>query len=182
MQNEAAVFGGGCFWCTEAIFDRLKGVNSVVSGYAGGRMENPSYEDVSSGSTEHAEVVKVDFDPKIISYEVLLDVFFHLHDPTTLNRQGADVGSQYRSIILTTTDDQQKQAKEFLSNLQKNGNYSSQIVTQIQPLDKFFEAEEYHKKYYDKNKEKPYCSLVIGPKLKHLEELFADKLKSLESA
>lgn len=177
MQNEVAIFGGGCFWCTEAIFSRLKGVANVSSGYAGGKMDHPSYEVVSQGNTQHAEVIKVEFDRKTISYETLLDIFFHLHDPTTLNKQGADVGTQYRSIILYTNDQQKEKAQEIIKKLQETGNYSSSIVTEIKPLDRFYEAEEYHQKYYDKNKSQPYCSLVIGPKLKHLEELYADKLK-----
>ena len=165
---ETAVFGGGCFWCTEAIFAELKGVEKVVPGYAGGSTpvggENPSYEQVSSGTTGHAEVIKIEFDPSVISYLDLLEVFFAVHDPTTPNQQGADVGSQYRSLILTTTDAQKADAEKSI----KPG-----FVTEIKPLENFFEAEDYHKKYYESNPNQPYCQLVINPKLAKFRQKFS---------
>ena len=176
-NNEIAVFGGGCFWCTEAIFSKLKGVHSVVSGYAGGTMENPGYHEVSSGNTGHAEVVRILFDPKIISYKILLDIFFNFHNPTSLNRQGADVGSQYRSIILYTTEMQQLEAEKTIMDLTESKTYSVPIVTEIKPLAEFYSAEEYHQKYYEKDPSQAYCSVVISPKLNKLKEKFKYLLK-----
>lgn len=173
--HETAVFGGGCFWCTETLFSRLKGVSSVTPGYAGGKMNNPSYEDVSTGSTGHAEVIKIEFDPKVISFEILLDVFWNVHDPTTPNRQGADVGSQYRSVILYTNKEQEERSKKKKAELDKSGKFKNPIVTEIEELDKFYEAEEYHKQFYAKNPSQPYCRLVIDPKLLS----FLDKYKQL---
>ena len=178
MKSETAVFGGGCFWCTEAVFQRLKGVVKVTSGYAGGAMDNPGYHDVSEGSTGHAEVVKIEFDSEVISYPDLLEVFWNVHNPTTLNQQGADVGTQYRSIILYTSDKQKKKAEESLRKLEESKQYDGKIVTEIKPLNKFFYAEDYHKDYYNKNKEEPYCQLVINPKLEKLKLKFSAKLKS----
>lgn len=174
---ETAVFGGGCFWCTEAIFKSLKGVEKVTSGYSGGKMGNPSYHDVSSGGTGHAEVIKIEFDPKIIPFQDLLDVFFHTHNPTSLNRQGNDIGTQYRSIILYTTEEQKKIIEESINKLKESKEYESPIVTEILSLDKFYEAEEYHKNYYDNHKDEPYCQLVISPKLQKLREKYSEKLK-----
>ncbi|MEN9327620.1 MAG: hypothetical protein RI947_428 [Candidatus Parcubacteria bacterium] len=177
-NNEIAVFGGGCFWCTEAIYGRLKGVTSVVSGYAGGFLKNPSYHEVSDGNTGHAEVIQVTFDPSVITYEELLDVFWHTHDPTSLNKQGSDAGTQYRSIILYTTDEQRTKAEESKRNLTKSGEFSSKIVTEIKQLDVFYPAEDYHKDYFNTHEEQPYCQLVIAPKLQHFMKKYADKVTS----
>ena len=174
---ETAVFGGGCFWCTEAIFKSLRGVFEVTPGYAGGTTKNPTYYDLHEAETGHAEVIKIKFDPKVIPYSVLLDIFWHTHNPTTPNMQGNDRGTEYRSIILYTSPEQKKQAEEALAKLQKSGEFSSPIVTEIQPLIIFYEAESYHKDYYNKNQNAPYCELVINPKLQHLRELYSDKLK-----
>lgn len=174
---ETAVFGGGCFWCTEAIFIRLKGVERVTSGYAGGKVTNPSYFRVSLGLTGHAEVVKIEFDPGVISYRTLLDVFWHTHNPTTLNRQGADVGTQYRSLILYTTDDQKHQAEQMLQELKKSHKFDQPIVTQIQALDTFYTAEEYHQQYFEKNPTDMYCEVVISPKVQKLLTKYQALLK-----
>jgi peptide-methionine (S)-S-oxide reductase len=176
-MTEVAVFGGGCFWCTEAVFSRLKGVLSVTSGYAGGTHPNPTYFLVSEELTGHAEVIKLEFDPSIITYEQLLDIFWHVHDPTTLNQQGADVGTQYRSVILTTSDEQQQQAEASKVSLKESGEYRDTIVTEIKPLDKFFTAEEYHKNYYDRNQTQPYCEIVISPKITKLLQKYKDLVK-----
>jgi peptide-methionine (S)-S-oxide reductase len=176
-KNEVAVFGGGCFWCTEAIFQQLKGVVSVSPGYAGGHKLNPTYNEVSTGMTGHAEVTKIEFDPSIIPYEDLLEIFMHLHDPTTLNRQGYDVGSQYRSIILYTNEQQKKIAEKVLLALNASKEFKRPIVTEIKPLEKFYEAEDYHKNYYANNMDKPYCQLIISPKLTHLRQKYSAKLK-----
>lgn len=176
-KNEVAVFGGGCFWCTEATFKMLKGVVSVEPGYAGGKTENPSYEDVNEGISGHAEVIKVDFDPKIIPYKSLLDIFWHTHDPTTMNRQGVDIGTQYRSIIFYTSDEQKKMAEQELEKLKKLSEFKDPIVTEIKSLKKFYEAETYHKDYYQNNPDALYCQLVISPKLQHLREKYLRKLK-----
>jgi len=176
-KNEVAVFGGGCFWCTEAIFQQLKGVESVSPGYAGGHKVNPTYNEVSTGMTGHAEVTRIEFDPSTIPYEVILEVFMHLHDPTTLNRQGYDVGSQYRSIILYTNEQQKKAAEKELLALNASKEFQRPIVTEIKPLEKFYEAEDYHKNYYANNADKPYCQLIISPKLTHLRQKFSTKLK-----
>ncbi len=176
-KSEIAVFGGGCFWCTEAIFSELKGVASVMPGYAGGQMEKPSYEAVSGGTTGHAEVTKIEFDPNKISYKDLLTVFFYTHDPTTLNRQGADIGEQYRSVILYTNEGQKNQAEAFIKELEEAKAYDKPIVTEVKPLEEFYEAEEYHRDYYKKHKNAPYCQLVIAPKLEKLEKRFSELLK-----
>lgn len=177
---EIAVFGGGCFWCTEAVFQRLNGVKSVVSGYAGGNKENPSYQEVSYEETGHAEVVKVEFDPTKISYKQLLEVFWYVHDPTTLNQQGNDVGTQYRSIILYTSDEQKREAEQSIKEMQEKYNnqpIAKRVVTEIKPLVKFYTAEEYHQQYFEKNPNQPYCQLIIGPKLEHFEMMFSNLLK-----
>jgi peptide-methionine (S)-S-oxide reductase len=161
--TEFATFGGGCFWCTEAIFQRLPGVKSVASGYAGGKTENPAYEEVSSGRTGHAEVIQVEFEPAKISFANLLEVFWHAHDPTTLNRQGADVGTQYRSIILYASEEQKKVAEK--SKLTAASQFKDPVVTEIVPLKKFYKAERYHQNYFNNNPSAPYCSFVIRPKL-----------------
>jgi peptide-methionine (S)-S-oxide reductase len=163
---QTATFGGGCFWCGEAVFQRIPGVRSVVSGYAGGTKENPTYHEVSGGDTGHAEVIQIKFDPKEISYDKLLEVFFEEHDPTTLNRQGADVGTQYRSIILYANDEQKKVAEKLKAEAQKN--YKDPIVTQIVPLKKFWPAEDYHQNYFNTHGNQGYCAFVIQPKLQKL--------------
>ncbi len=166
-QTEIADLGGGCFWCMEAVYLRLPGVLSVVSGYAGGHTENPTYEDVCSETTGHAEVTEITFDPAKISYAKLLDVFWQAHDPTTLNRQGNDVGTSYRSIILYRSDKQKLIAEK--SKLEAQENFRHPIVTEIVPLTKFYQAEDYHQEYYDNNSRQPYCQVVIAPKLEKLE-------------
>ncbi len=167
MSNlQLATVGGGCFWCLEAVFQRINGVSRVVSGYAGGRTENPNYREVCGGNTGHAEVIQIEFDPATISYEKLLDVFWKCHDPTTLNRQGADTGTQYRSIILTHDEDQKKIA--IASRAAAEKNFDSPIVTEIVPLTKFYAAENYHQDYYNQNGHAPYCQVVITPKLKKM--------------
>ena len=177
QKIEVAVFGGGCFWCTEAVFTMLKGVSSVLPGYAGGQTHNPTYTQVAMGSTGHAEVIKIEFDPDSISYEILLTVFFATHDPTTLNRQGADVGAQYRSVIFYTSEDQKTEAVKFISELNASNAQGKAIVTQIEPLDVFYEAEDYHRDYYARNSDNPYCQVIINPKLKKVQEKFAQLLK-----
>jgi len=171
-----ATFGGGCFWCTEAVFLRLKGVVSVASGYAGGTVANPTYEQVSSGETGHAEVIQVTFDPTQVKYDALLEVFFKTHDPTTLNRQGADVGTQYRSVIFTHDDAQKKTAEEVKAALEAAKAFDRPIVTEITPYKAFYKAEDYHQGYYDANPRAGYCRVVIAPKLEKLEKVFADRL------
>lgn len=171
MNNiKTIILGGGCFWCIEAVFQDMPGVEKVTSGYAGGETSNPSYEEVSSGDTGHAEVVKIDFDSDKISLEKILEIFFTAHNPTTLNRQGNDVGTQYRSMILFTEDEQEKIIKDFITNLQKD--YDEKIVTEVKNIDKFYEAEEYHQNYFRKNPDQAYCQVVIKPKLKKVEEKF----------
>ena len=172
-----AVFGGGCFWCTEAIFQRLKGVESVESGYAGGHTQNPTYEQVSNGDTGHAEAIKIEFDPKVVEYKDLLNVFFATHDPTTLNRQGADVGTQYRSAVFYADDEQKHQAEEFIRELEKDQVYDSPVVTEVTKLDKFWPAESYHQRFFNKNQNHPYCAVVISPKIGKLRQKFAPLLK-----
>ena len=174
---ETAVFGGGCFWCTEAVFQRLRGVSSVLPGYSGGHVENPTYEEVSSGTTGHAEATKIEFDPEQISFRDLLDVFFATHDPTTLNRQGNDEGTQYRSVIFYNSAEQKEEAKKFISELENDKIFQSPIVTEIKAFDKFYVAEDYHKNYYNQNKNKGYCMVVINPKLDKLRKRFSEKLK-----
>jgi peptide-methionine (S)-S-oxide reductase len=171
-QTEFAVLGGGCFWCTEALFQMLSGVKGVVSGYAGGNTENPTYKEVCSGQTGHAEVIQVEFDPKVVSYEKILDTFWEAHDPTTLNRQGADEGTQYRSIILYSNESQKAAAEKSKAAAQKN--FSKPIVTEIAPLTKFYKAEGYHQDYYRNNSSQPYCQMVIRPKV----DKFEKKLKA----
>lgn len=160
-----------------AVFRRLKGVRSVMPGYAGGNVENPSYQQVSRGNTGHAEVVRIEYDPEKIKYEDLLDVFFFTHDPTTPNRQGADEGEQYRSIVLATTEQQQEEAENYIEKLDKERILEGPIVTEVKKLDKFYEAEDYHKNYYELNKEKFYCQLVINPKINRLKDKFQKFLK-----
>lgn len=178
MKTETATLAGGCFWCIEAIFKRLKGVESVVSGYSGGSMENPGYDKVSMGTTGHAEAIQITFDPEVISYKTLLDVFWKLHDPTTLNRQGADVGTQYRSAIFYHTPQQQKIAEGSKNEADKSGMYSAPIVTTIEPFENYFEAEDYHQEYYEKNSSSnPYCRIVVDPKITKLSKEFKPLIK-----
>jgi peptide-methionine (S)-S-oxide reductase len=165
-ENETIVLGGGCFWCMEAVFNTLKGILRVTSGYAGGFVMNPSYRDVCTGTTGHAEVISVEFNPSEISLQDILEVFFLTHDPTSLNRQGADVGTQYRSIILYTSEEQREKIEVFIEKMQ--GEYSEPIVTEVKPLQHFYTAEEHHQKYYESNRDLPYCRLVISPKLEKL--------------
>lgn len=180
-ELQLATFGGGCFWCTESVFLKLRGVESVVSGYCGGRLENPSYEQVSSGRTGHAEVIQVKFNPELISYEDLLHVFFATHDPTTLNRQGPDKGTQYRSVIFYHDADQQEVAKKVKAELNKSDEYTRPIVTDIVEFKHFYPAEDYHQDYFNKNPSNPYCVINITPKLQKLQQKFGDKLKQSES-
>jgi len=177
-NSETAVLAGGCFWCLEAVFDRLKGVESVESGYSGGQVDNPTYRQVCNGNTGHAETVRITFNPRQISYKELLDVFFTIHDPTTLNRQGNDVGTQYRSAIFYMSDAQRRQAEETIKELAASGVHSVPIVTELKPAEKFYVAEDYHQEYYDNNSGQPYCQLVVAPKLRKFEEKFASRLKS----
>lgn len=174
---ELATFGTGCFWCTEAVFESLEGVSDVVSGYEGGQVKNPTYKEVCTGTTGHAECVQVTYDPKKISYEDLLQAFFRSHDPTSLNRQGADVGTQYRSAIFYHNPEQQKAATEIKQELDKSGAYSKPIVTEIVPTETFYVAEAYHQDYFANNPEQGYCAAVIAPKLDKFRKVFHDKLK-----
>ena len=176
-EDEVAVFGGGCFWCTEAVFAELKGVTSVVPGYAGGHTDNPTYRQVCSDSTGHAEVSRVQFDPSQITFHDLLSVFFATHDPTTLNRQGADRGTHYRSIILYTDDEQRQQAETFVQKLEESGSLGSPIVTEIVPLERFYEAEAEHKQFYMENPDSMYCQIVIRPKVAKVREKFTQQLR-----
>lgn len=176
MPTQIAVFGGGCFWCTEAIYQELKGVVAILPGYAGGTTPNPTYEQVTTGRTGHAEAIQVEFDPEQISYETLLTVFFGTHDPTTLNRQGNDTGTQYRSIILYTSPEQKQTAEDYIKKAQ--ADLEDPIVTEIKPLEKFYVAEDYHQNYYARNILQPYCQFVINPKLSKLKEKFRHLLKA----
>lgn len=177
MKRDIAVFGGGCFWCTEAVFKMLKGVFSVIPGYAGGTTENPTYEEVSTGKTGYAEVTLVEYDAAQVSYDTLLTIFFASHDPTKLNRQGADVGTQYRSVIFYTNDAQKNAAEKFIKEINASNSAGAPVVTEPAPLSKFYEAENYHRDYYAKNPRQPYCEVVINPKLKKVQEKFAEFLK-----
>jgi peptide-methionine (S)-S-oxide reductase len=176
-KNDTATFAGGCFWCTEAVFQRIKGIISVTPGYAGGSTENPDYESVLTGNTGHAESVMLIYDPGIITYEKLLDIFWHIHDPTTLNRQGADVGTQYRSAIFYHHTRQKKAAEESKNMLTKSGSYPDEIVTEIVPFSGFTKAEDYHRDYYEKNTANPYCRVVIDPKIRKLMETYRPDIK-----
>ncbi len=174
---QKATLAGGCFWCLEAVFDELKGVISVESGYAGGHVPNPSYQAVCTGMTGHAEVVQVTFDPSVVSYEDLLRVFFTIHDPTTLNRQGADVGTQYRSAIFTHDDAQRAAAEAVIREIGDSKLWANPIVTEVKPLDKFYVAENYHQEYFVNNPNQPYCRVVIEPKVAKFRKHFVDRLK-----
>lgn len=174
-MTQTAIFGGGCFWCTEAVFKELRGVVSVTPGYAGGQSPNPTYESVSGGQTGHAEVIKIEFEPERIKFADLLTVFFASHDPTTLNRQGNDAGTQYRSIILYADENQKQESEKFIEKLKEDG---VDAVTELKPLEKFLPAEEYHREYFKNNPDKAYCQLVINPKLQKVQKQFAALLKT----
>jgi len=177
-HQEVAVFGGGCFWCTEAVFDELRGVESVVSGYAGGQNTNPTYEQVCMGNTGHAEVIKIEFDPAEISFRDLMTVFFATHDPTTLNRQGNDVGTQYRSVIFYGDEKQKEEAAAYIKELDDTKTFKNSIVTTLEPLTAFHPAEGYHQKFYANNPFQPYCQYMIPPKITKLHKHFNALLKS----
>jgi peptide-methionine (S)-S-oxide reductase len=175
--QEYATFGGGCFWCVEAIFERVRGVIAAESGYSGGHVPNPTYREVSTGETGHAEVVRITFDPAVIGYKDLLKVFFETHDPTTLNRQGADVGTQYRSVIFYHSEEQKKEAESTIRELDRAGIWNHPIVTQVLPFKAFYSAEEYHQEYFENNPGQGYCRVVIQPKVEKFEKVFRDILK-----
>lgn len=174
---EIATFGNGCFWCTEAVFQQLDGVEKVISGYAGGHVENPSYKQVCTGTTGHAEVLQITYDPQKISFEELLEVFWETHDPTTLNRQGNDVGPQYRSVIFYHNEEQKQLAEKYKQELDASGAFNDPIVTAIEPLTNFYPAEDYHMNYFENNGQQPYCSFVIRPKVDKFRKVFSNKLK-----
>lgn len=176
---QIAVFGGGCFWCTEAVFQMLKGIISVTPGYAGGTKENPTYEEVCSESTGYVEVSRVEYDPDKISFRDLLAVFFGSHDPTSVNRQGNDVGIQYRSVIFYMTSEQKDEAERFIKEINDSNAMGKPITTTVEPLTKFYEAENHHKDYYANNRDNPYCEIIINPKLQNVQEKFAKLLKNL---
>ncbi|MBC8054425.1 MAG: peptide-methionine (S)-S-oxide reductase MsrA [Sphingobacteriaceae bacterium] len=177
MAIEQATFGGGCFWCTEAIFQSLKGVSKAISGYMGGLVPNPSYEDVCNGDTGHAEVIQIEYDADVISFEELLLVFFKTHNPTTLNRQGNDIGTQYRSVIFCHHPDQEEKAKKMIDDLTKELVFDNPIVTEVSPLSDFYRAEDYHQNYFNQNSGQSYCSFVIQPKLAKFAKTFKEKIK-----
>jgi peptide-methionine (S)-S-oxide reductase len=176
-ETETTTLAGGCFWCLEAVYNELRGVERVVSGYAGGQVPNPSYEQVCSGRTGHAEVVQVSFDPSVVSFRELLEVFFTIHDPTTLNRQGADVGTQYRSAIYFHSPEQEQTARAVIDEIGTSGMWPSPIVTEVAPLDTFYPAESYHQNYFERNPYQPYCQIVIAPKVAKARERYLARLK-----
>jgi peptide-methionine (S)-S-oxide reductase len=177
-KRETTVLGGGCFWCLEAVFDRLKGVTAVESGYMGGKRENPTYEQVCSGTTGHVEVARVMFDPSVLTFRELLEVFFAIHDPTTLDRQGYDSGTQYRSVIFYMSEEQKRDAEAVIAELNAQHIWSDPIVTAVEPAGKFFIAEDYHQEYYANNSYQPYCQAVISPKMAKFRQKFATKMKA----
>ncbi len=175
---ESIVLGGGCFWCIEAVFNQVKGVKSAISGYAGGHVENPTYEQVCNGTTGHAEVVKVEFDPNIISLREILEIFFTIHDPTTLNRQGNDVGPQYRSAVFWETHEQKEVTEQVIQEFEEKGIWKNKIVTEVSQLKAFYPAEEYHQRYFERNRDtNGYCRFVIEPKVAKFRKMFLEKLK-----
>ena len=178
MKREIAILANGCFWCTEAVFQRLQGVDKVLSGYTGGFIKNPPYREVCQGRTGHAEALYIEFNPEQISFRQLLEVFFATHDPTTLNRQGNDVGTQYRSEIFFTNEHQKETAERFIELLNKENVFGSPVVTALSEASEFYPAEEEHQEYYNRNPEQPYCQILIGPKLDKLKEFFSDRLKA----
>lgn len=175
---QVATLAGGCFWCLEAVFDELRGVESVESGYAGGTVPNPTYYEVCGGETGHAEAVRVTFDPSVLSYRDLLRVFFTIHDPTTLNRQGNDVGTQYRSAIFYHDEEQKRVAEEVMSEIEAAGIWGAPLVTELQPCEAFYPAEDYHQEYFKKNPWQPYCRVVVAPKVAKFRQVFAERLKA----
>lgn len=177
---QTATFGSGCFWCTEAIFQNLKGVRSVTSGYSGGTVPNPTYKQVCEGTTGHAEVIQITYDPKEISYDEILEVFWKTHDPTTPNRQGADVGTQYRSVIFYHNEEQKKLAEHYKKELDASKIFDAPIVTEIVPYKNFYKAEDYHQNYYNDNPYQPYCMFVVKPKVEKFKKVFKDKLKTVK--
>jgi methionine-S-sulfoxide reductase len=177
MEN--IILGGGCFWCTEAIFNSLKGIQEAIPGYSGGTTVNPSYNEVCTGKTGHAEVVKITYDPETITTEQILEIFFRTHDPTSLNRQGADVGTQYRSIIIYTNENQKRAALEIISEMEKEKVYEKPIVTSVENFRNFYPAEEYHRRYFEKNPEHGYCRFVIAPKMEKLRKLHSENMKNI---
>jgi peptide-methionine (S)-S-oxide reductase len=179
MRKEVATLAGGCFWCLEAVFDELEGVEDVVSGYSGGSVPNPTYKHVCTGDTGHAEVVQVTFNPDVISYRDLLRVFFTIHDPTTLNRQGADVGTQYRSAVFTHNEAQEKIAEEVIAELNEAGLWDDPIVTEVVPVEAFYAAEEYHQEYFRRNPNQGYCRMVIAPKVAKFRKQYLERLKKV---
>jgi peptide-methionine (S)-S-oxide reductase len=178
QSKELATLAGGCFWCLEAIYKELRGVERVVSGYAGGHVERPTYREVCEGTTGHAEVVQITFDPSLVSYKELLEVFFTIHDPTTLNRQGADVGTQYRSAIFYHTPEQRETAEQTIAEMEAARVWDSTIVTEVAPLAEFYPAEDYHQDYFERNASQPYCRAVVAPKVSKFRKLFLDRLKA----
>ena len=179
---ETATLAGGCFWCTEAVFDDVQGVEDVVSGYSGGHKENPTYKEVCAETTGHAEVIQIKFDPSVISYRELLQIFFTVHDPTTLNRQGGDIGTSYRSAIFYHSDDQKRTAEEVITEITNEGIYEDPIVTEVTRFDKFWPAEDYHQEYYANNPNQGYCAAVVGPKVAKFRQKFTHRLKSRAAA
>ncbi len=177
-MTEIAVFGGGCFWCTEAVFKMLKGVSSVSPGYAGGKTPNPTYDQVCDGQTGHAEVIRIEYDPKQVTFRTLMTVFFATHDPTTLNQQGNDYGTQYRSIVLYTTPKQKEEAEAFIKEVDESTKDGNPVVTEVKPLTEFYEAENYHKDYFARNPDKAYCNLIISPKVEKVQKQFAELLNT----
>lgn len=178
MATEQTTLAGGCFWCLEAVYEQLQGVEKVVSGYAGGHVSDPSYEQVCTGTTGHAEVVQITFDPAVVSYRDLLDVFFTIHDPTTLNRQGADVGTQYRSAIFTHDAQQHAIAEQTINDISASGLWPDPVVTEVTALDRFYPAEDYHQNYFQRNPQQGYCRVVIAPKVAKFRKQYLDRLKA----
>lgn len=176
-EMKKATLGGGCFWCTEAVYKELKGVVDVVPGYSGGNIKNPAYREVCTGRTGHAEVVQITYDPDIVSFREILEVFFMTHDPTTLNRQGNDVGTQYRSAIFYHDEEQKETAREVVKSFEKEKIYDQPVVTEITPFEAFYEADEAHKDYFERNEEQPYCQFIVAPKVAKFKEIFKNKLK-----
>jgi peptide-methionine (S)-S-oxide reductase len=179
MTREVATLAGGCFWCLEAVFDQLEGVEDVVSGYTGGHVPNPTYKHVCTGETGHAEVVQITFDPQVVSYRDLLNVFFAIHDPTTLNRQGGDVGTQYRSAIFTHSDEQERTAEDVIAEVNEAGIWDEPIVTEVSPFEAFYPAEEYHQEYFARNPYQTYCRIVIAPKVAKFRKQYLERLKKV---
>jgi len=177
IQTEKATLGGGCFWCTEAVFLELKGVGKVVPGYSGGHIKNPAYREVTTGRTGHAEVIQITYNPEIVSFSEILEVFFLTHDPTTLNRQGNDIGTQYRSAIFYHTEEQKHMAEKVIALFEEEKVFDDPIVTEVTPFNAFYLAEDYHHNYFARNKNQPYCQFVVAPKLKKFREIFQEKLK-----